>query len=226
MKAYSPIRTDLVIGMTLAELFLLILFVVWYSHGPGAGPNWEQIAANRQREIETLTSQLDADKGRIAELEKIEDFWRRNFGVSPPSTVEQVIDALKTQEGQRVRTELLRGFPRCDQGDNTLLEAALQNGHTELRIRQSIGSESLQQWAYSTGVTLPSVGAALTGDEAVETFLSTLERFYSHAKAMSRPCRFDYRLRWTTDADYRIGRERLERYLYPAGIVAAAGNEQ
>ena len=224
MKAYSPIRTDLVIGMTLGELFLLILFVVWYSHGPGAGPNWKQIAADQRREIEALRSQLDANKARIAELEKIEDLWQRNFGISPPTTLQQLTDALKTPQGQPVRTELLRGFPRCDQNDNTLIEAALQNGQTELRIREPIAS--LHDWGQSAGVKLPSAGAVLRGDLAAETFLFNLGRFYSHEKAISKPCRFDYRLYWTTDADYRIGRERLERYLYPAGIIASAGKGQ
>ena len=77
MKAYSPIRTDLIIGMTLAELFLLILFVLWCSHEPGSGPEWKKIAEDQQHEIENLRSERDADKACIAELEEIEDFWQR-----------------------------------------------------------------------------------------------------------------------------------------------------
>jgi hypothetical protein len=226
MKLYSPIRTDLVIGMTLAELFLLILFVVWYSHGPGAGKDWKHIAAEQQHEIEMLSSQLASDQARIAKLETIENFWRRNFGVSPPTTVQQVTDTLKSTQGESIRIELLRGYPRCDQDDNTLVEAALQNGQTELRIRQPIGSVSLKEWADSAGVRLPSAGAVLSGDLAANNFLSTLQRYYSHTKAVSKPCRFDYRLRWTTDTDYRMGRETLERYLYPAGLIGSAENGQ
>lgn len=224
MKTYSPIRTDLVIGMTLAELFLLILFVVWYSHGPGAGKDWKQIAAEQQQQIDRLTSQVALDQTKIAELERIENFWRINFSTSPPTSVQQVTDALKSQRGAPIRADLLRGFPKCGQDDNTLVEAALQNGRTELRIREPIGSASLKEWAAATGVKLPLSGTVLAGDPATNDFLAVLQAYYAHANAASKPCRFDYRLRWTTDTDYRIGRERLERYLYPAGLIASPGN--
>src|SRR5437016_4594751 len=144
MKAYSPIRTDLVIGMTLAELFLLILFVVWYSHGPGAGKDWRRIAAEQQAEIDRLNSQVQADKARIVELEQIEDFWRRNFGISPPKTVQEVTDALKSKQGEAIRTVLLRGFPKCND-DNILIDASIRNGQSELRLRPPVNV--LSEWA-------------------------------------------------------------------------------
>ena len=64
------IKTDIVIGMTLAEIFLLILFVVWYRQGAGSGPDWEKIAKQRQEQVEHLQAQLQDKEGRIQELEK------------------------------------------------------------------------------------------------------------------------------------------------------------
>jgi hypothetical protein len=77
--------------MTLAEIFLLILFVVWYSQGAGAGPEWERIARDRQLKIDTLNSQIEAQNHKIEELEKIRDWWRKNFGVNPPASMEELV---------------------------------------------------------------------------------------------------------------------------------------
>lgn len=91
------IKTDIVIGMTLAEIFLLILFVVWYQQGAGSGPEWEKIAKERQEQIANLREQLKDKQGKILELEKIRDWWRQNFGVNPPTSLDELKEALQPQ---------------------------------------------------------------------------------------------------------------------------------
>ncbi len=96
MEKPALIKTDLIIGMTLAETFLLILFVVWYSHGPGAGQDWKRIAEQRQEQIDKLQAELQAEKENVAELEKIRDWWRKNFRTDPPAS----LTALEAAVGQ------------------------------------------------------------------------------------------------------------------------------
>ena len=80
--------------MTLAETFLLILFVVWYSQGVGAGPSWEKIAQEREAKINDLNAELQRQKEKVVELERIRDWWRRNFGTDPPLSMDELQVAL------------------------------------------------------------------------------------------------------------------------------------
>lgn len=95
MRRPEPTKTDLIIGMTLAETFLLILFVVWYSQGAGAGPSWEKIAKAREAQINDLKDQLQQQQNRVLELEKIRDWWRKNFGTNPPLSMDELQVALE-----------------------------------------------------------------------------------------------------------------------------------
>lgn len=97
MRMQNPFKTDLIIGMTLAETFLLILFVVWYSHGAGAGPEWEKIARRRQAQIDDLHAELQQQKEKLLELERVRDWWRKNFGTNPPSSIDELQVALQPQ---------------------------------------------------------------------------------------------------------------------------------
>src|SRR5260370_12455187 len=99
MRTRPPIKTDLIIGMTLAETFLLILFVVWYSHGAGAGPEWERIAKERQAQINALKSDLQGQKDKVLELERIRAWWRKNFGITPPTCIHDLQTSPRTSPG-------------------------------------------------------------------------------------------------------------------------------
>src|SRR5258708_27322358 len=132
MRTRPPIKTDLIIGMTLAETFLLILFVVWYSHGAGAGPEWERIAKERQAQINALKSDLQGQKDKVLELERIRDWWRKNFGMNPPASIDELEAALRTVQGQTVRQDMAPDLPRCDQ-NTTLVEVSLRLATTEGR---------------------------------------------------------------------------------------------
>ena len=97
MRTRGPHTTDLIIGMTLAEMFLLILFVVWYSQGAGAGPEWEAIAKKGETQIQDLKAELQLQKEKVLELERIREWWRTNFRTDPPASMDEVELALHTQ---------------------------------------------------------------------------------------------------------------------------------
>jgi hypothetical protein len=109
MGTPAPIKTDLVIGMTLAETFLLILLVVWYSHGPGAGLDWKKRADDRADQINKLNAELQLQKDKRLQLERIFDWWVKNFPTSPPGSMDELQGALRS-----------RGFviTKVDQGVN------------------------------------------------------------------------------------------------------------
>lgn len=90
MRISDPIKTDLIIGMTLAETFLLILFVVWYSQGASAGPDWKKMLEKREAEIDDLKAQLQLEREKAVELQRIREWWRKNFNVSIPASMEEL----------------------------------------------------------------------------------------------------------------------------------------
>jgi hypothetical protein len=216
MRTRTPIKTDLIIGMTLAEIFLLILFVVWYSHGAGAGPEWERIAKERQTEINKLKNDLQEQKDKVLELERISEWWRKNFGVNPPASTSELEDALRTPQGQTVRQDLARDLPRCDQ-DNILVEASVIHGTTEVRVRDEV--RLIQNSLHSSETKLPAAGEVLRTQQGIHAFLESVSGFYAYSKKTSKACRFDYKLKYATKEDYFDGRETFEKYFYPAGIT-------
>lgn len=217
MLRTSPIATDLIIGMTLAEVFLLILFVVWYSQGAGSGPDWEHIAELRQQQIEKLQSDLLQAKNDVAELERIRNWWRSNYGIDPPASAAEFEAVRNTPAGQKLRQELARGFPKCEDS-NVLADVSMLNG--VMRLNVSGSPTKLIGWSRSVGTTIPKPGDVLSGPGAVDNFLQTVARYYEHAKQENHNCRFDYKLRYITDHDYREGRETFEKLFYPATIAA------
>ena len=205
--------------MTLAEMFLLILFVVWYSQGAGAGPEWERIAKEQQARIEELRKEIQLQQKKVDELERIRDWWHKNFGVNPPTSIAELETALRTPQGQQVRQDMARGAPRCDQ-NNVLVEVSIQHGTVQVRLKGT--PRRLQEWTRATGMKAPSTGDVLTGQQAIWSFLDSVSRFYEQQSQQKQPCRYDYKLISATDEDYRRGRETFEKYFYPAGISVAS----
>ncbi len=209
--------------MTLAETFLLILFVVWYSHGAGAGPEWERIAKERQAQINALKSDLQGQKDKVLELERIRDWWRKNFGMNPPASIDELEAALRTVQGQTVRQDMARDLPRCDQ-NNTLVEVSITLGTTEVRVKEAV--RRLQDSFHSSETRIPAAGEVLRTRQAIQAFLESVNGFYAHSKRESKPCRFDYKLTYATKEDYFDGRQTFEKYFYPAGITAVHVSQQ
>ena len=94
MGKAAPIKTDLIIGMTLAETFLLILFIVWYSQGAGAGPDWQSIAEGREKQIKDLKHALQIQTDEARKWKKLVEWWRTIIPTSPPGSMEELDVAL------------------------------------------------------------------------------------------------------------------------------------
>jgi hypothetical protein len=111
------IKTDLVIGMTLAEMFLLILFIVWYAQGATAGPEWEKIAEAREQEIRRLEAALKVASEQIDELERIRDWWRANFAIEPPTAMSELTEGLGANGKEIVEKKTARSnlTPACSE---------------------------------------------------------------------------------------------------------------
>src|SRR2546423_15585862 len=122
MRFSSPVRTDLVISMTLAEAFLLLLFVVWYGHtaiirqDPAARMK-EQLAA-LEKENEQLKKELKQATDEVADLKVRLDLWRRLTGFETPPTSEALAEW---------RKEACRSNPKCQQ-NNVLVHASVIHG--------------------------------------------------------------------------------------------------
>ena len=218
MIKQSPLRTDLVISMTLAEMFLLLLFVVWYSVTRSASDSrpemWKALAEERQQKVQQLQNQLVEKDGKIAELEIKIKWWRENFNADLPQSTKDLETILKSPKGKEVLSDIGRGYPRCD-NQNVLIHASVVRGTMSIELLTK--SPQLIEWSAKSGVAIPPPRTILSGSDQVRSFLSTVDVFYTSRLGGSR-CRFDYSLTYETKEDYYDGRETFERSFYPAGI--------
>lgn len=203
---------DLVLGLTLAEVFLLLLFVVWLGvvgeDGAGATPTVS--AAELAARLAKVESSLADEERRRREAEKqAEDFRirlemvRRMVGGTGISE-----DEIKAGV-ERFAETIRRGSPRCDTR-NTLVHVVVDGGAVDLEIVGS--SEVLSPIVDATTVR------RLTGRGEIARLLQQVNRYYAIRRAEQRECRFDYRLTYTTAEDYLFARSYFEAYFYPEMI--------
>lgn len=193
-------RRDLVIAMSVAEVFLLLLFVVWIASRAQAGVI---DVPGLQRQVAALSKQVDALRKENAEAMAWKEAYRRfleGMGYAIPATPSEQPVPINTGSGGNGGKD----WPACDVGGNRLLQAGVIGG--ELRIRFLRGVRSL-------GV---NSGASLSGESA-ESVLRQIE-----ALQISSHCRYHYRLEFASDSDYRVGKQRLERVFYPDGEIQLA----
>jgi hypothetical protein len=113
-----------------------------------------------------------------------------------------------TKEGfQEAIDNLKRGYALCQKNSNTLIEASVQNGVESLQV---------------IGEIPPDLRVDLAkGDQTsdLDQIVSFLQDVYQYEK--DQGCRFNYRLKYATDNDYRKGREGFEKYFYPEKMIRA-----
>ena len=208
-------RTDLVIAMTLAEIFLLITFVIWYGYStilknPKDAAYLEEQLQRIQKENDKLSSELSDTKKVNAELERRLEIWRKQTGfVNPPSE----------QELREFVKDAGRGSPKCED-DNILIHATVVDG--KISIKRLIESPSLSRWFSKRGYSLPMLSSTITDRKEIDTFLNEMYHFYSDSNREGPKCRFDYSLTYASKEDYYDAREYFERYFYPAKINRVA----
>ena len=111
-----------------------------------------------------------------------------------------------SKEGfQEAIDTLKRGYALCQKDDNTLIEVRIHNGVETVQVIADIPSD--------LSVTLGK-GEQMSDLEQIVSFIQDVYEYEKDHK-----CRFNYRLKYGTDNDYRKGRDGYEKYFYPEKLV-------
>lgn len=212
MRLARSERSDFVIGMTLAEIFLLLLLVMWYKYSrdplnPDNAARYQQELQRIQNINDSLSTKLIQASNKIDNLEKRLELWRSLMGrEDPPSSQQELATWVK---------DLGRGNPRCEE-NNALIRAELISGRKSITLITE--SPRLLRWFKQKGQILPEIGKEVTDTAAIMSFLESVRLFYSEDKIIEKECRFDYNLIYGSKEDYFDARQLFERYFYPARL--------
>lgn len=199
-------RSDWVFGLSLVQVILLLVFAVLIMYVTEnvevRGQESRKGVGETKTHDANLQARLDASTERNDELAK-------QLGDSA-----QLVDELKLMVGakssskegfQEAIESLKRGYSLCQKDDNTLIEARIHNGAETLQVIGEIPSDLIVNLA--------------KGDETsdLDEIISFIQDVYEYEK--DHKCRFNYRLKYVTDNDYRKAREGYEKYFYPEKII-------
>jgi hypothetical protein len=201
-------QSDWVFGLSLVQVMLLLFFAAMLvsvaENGEVRGQEAHQGAKETSAQGAGLQARLDAatekntalDK-RLDEMALLVDEVKLMAGAKAPSkeAFQEAIDSLK------------RGYSFCQKDDNTLIEASIQNGAETIQVIAEIPSD----------LTVNLAKGDQTSD--LDQIVSFIQDVYEYEK--DHKCRFNYRLKYATDNDYRKGRDGYEKYFYPEKIMRA-----
>ena len=193
-------KSDLVISMTLAETFLLLVFMLWYSIRPQLSGDPRTAADVLRKENQQLNNKMASLQRELEDTRSRLELWQKRFDQVVPGSDEELKKALMGGG---------RGKPKC-QDDNLLVEITLVNGNTSMKV---LADNSLLRANLSRQGIDFRVGNVLSRGFDVDSVLRELGNYRSGDKE----CRFDYHFNYGSHDDYYIGRERFEKYLYSAG---------
>jgi hypothetical protein len=199
-------RSDLVLGLSLIQVMLLLVFAVMIidvtDSVEGGGQESHQVVEDTRTQDAGLQTRLDAEADKNHHLEKqlgnmtlLVDELKLMVGAKVPSreAFQEAVESLK------------RGYALCQKESNTLIEASVHNGLEAVQVIGEIPSD--------LEVSL------LKGDQTsdLDQIVSFVQDVYQYEK--EHKCRFNYRLKYGTDNDYRKAREAYEKYFYPEKIT-------
>jgi hypothetical protein len=205
-------KNDLVIGMTLAEVFLLLLIVGWY----GSRLEAEAVGGKPGTPAEVLQKQLresdEALRRAIEERDQLAkklDFLSELLGfigkrVNSQQPIHDIPSAAAAIDAYT--SEVKRGKPVCESA-NVLVRVSADDDKLTLTFRRPI---ALTESSFTTGQTL-------SDRMDIQRFLEMLDQYYSERHNAGRDCVFDYALEWRTDHDFRVAKKMFEPHFYPAG---------
>lgn len=196
----SDPRSGWALGLSLVEVMLLLVFAAMMVYVTdtveGSGQETQQIVD------EPLQARLDAATEKSNDLEE-----QLNEMTLFVNEVKLMVGAKgSTKEGiQEAIENLKRGYALCQKNSNTLIEASVQNGVETIQVIGDIPSDLI--------VNL------VKGDQTsdLDQIVPFLQDVYQYEKDQS--CRFNYRLKYATDNDYRKAREGYEKYFYPEKMI-------
>ena len=198
----SDPRSGWALGLSLVEMMLLLVFAAMmvYVTDTVEGSGQE----TQQSVDEPLQARLDAATEKSNDLEE-----QLNEMTLFVNEVKLMVGAKgSTKEGIEEAIESIkRGYALCQKNSNTLIEASVQNGVETIQVIGDIPSDLI--------VNL------VKGDQTsdLDQIVPFLQDVYQYEKDQS--CRFNYRLKYATDNDYRKAREGYERYFYPEKLIRA-----
>lgn len=196
----SDPRSGWALGLSLVEVMLLLVFAAMmvYVTDTVEGSGQE----TQQSVDEPLQARLDAATEKSNDLEE-----QLNEMTLFVNEVKLMVGAKgSTKEGiQEAIENLKRGYALCQKNSNTLIEASVQNGVETIQVIGDIPSD----------LRVNLVKGDQTSD--LDQIVPFLQDVYQYEKDQS--CRFNYRLKYATDNDYRKAREGYEKYFYPEKMI-------
>ena len=202
----SDSRSAWTLGVSLVEVMLLLIFAALMVY---ATDNVESREQEPHQSVDVpktpdpvLQAKLDAATEENDNLER----RIRNMKLFVNELKQMVGAKVSTKEGFHEAIEnLKRGYALCHKDNNTLIEASVQNGEETLHVIGDIPSD----------LVVSLVKGDQTSDlDQIVSFIQDIHRY-----ARDHECRFNYRLKYATDHDYRKARERFERYFYPEKMI-------
>ena len=198
-------RSNWVFGLSLVQVLLLLFFAVAILHvteraevgGQEPRPVSERTAGQDggfHAGLDAATAENAQLQQRVGDMTAFLDELKLMVGAKQASKegFQEAIDTLK------------RGYALC-QKDNTLIEARIHNGAETVQVIGDIPS----------GLSVTLGKGEQTSD--LEQIVSFIQDVYEYEK--DHKCRFNYRLKYGTDNDYRKGRDGYEKYFYPEKLM-------
>ncbi len=195
-----------VFGLSLVQVMLLLffgammLYVAERGEVSGEEPRSDGARGNAhdagfQAKLDVATEKNTALEKQLENATVFVDELRLMVGAKTSSKegFQEAVDSLK------------RGYSFCQKDDNTLIEARIQNGEESVQVIGELPSDLIASLA--------------KGDQTadLEQIVSFMQDVYEYEK--DHKCRFNYRLKYATDNDYRKAREGYEKYFYPEKII-------
>ena len=199
-------RSQWVFGLSLVQVVLLLCFAVAILYVTEqvevSGQEPQSRIGDTTAQGERLQAHLDeASAKRTALEEQLGDL------TALMNDVKLMVGAkTASKDGfQEAVDTLKRGYALCQKDDNTLIEAHILNGAETVLVIGEIPSD----------LVVGLAKGAQTSD--LEEIVSFIQDVYEYEK--DHKCRFNYRLKYATDNDYRKGRDGYEKYFYPEKLV-------
>lgn len=202
----SDSRSGWALGLSLVEVMLLLVFAAMMVYVTdtveGRGQETQQIVEEPPPVDTHLQARLDAATEKNSDLEQ-----QLNDMTHFVNELKVMVGAKgSTKEGfQEAIESLKRGYAFCQKNGNTLIEVSEQNGVETMQVIGDIPSDLRVNLA--------------KGDQTsdLDQIVPFLQDIYEYEKDQS--CRFNYRLKYATDNDYRKAREGFEKYFYPEKMI-------
>ena len=199
-------RSGWALGLSLVQVMLLLVFAALIVY---VTDTVESRGQELQQGVDVPNTPDAVLQARLhAATEKSDDLERQL------NEMTLFVNELKLMVGAKVSTKegfpeavesLRRGYALCQKDNNTLIEATVQNDAETLQVIGDVPSD----------LAVNLVKGDQTSD--MDQIVSFIQDVYQYE--IDHQCRFNYRLKYATDNDYRKAREGFEKYFYPEKMI-------